>query len=219
MRTACRVGSGHGKSGLKRTSSSVTLSGDTQCSSTKKHACSSHCGWMWTKESSHTICLSGCIGSDPLEKITWLHFLTWSFQIRPIQTPILISLVPETVFPPTIPPQVYCPKTNLSLIFRELPGLGLISDQRNLHLWFSLVCTFSSHGIHSHLAVLASRVPRLCPVWLCRWELTARIKWALRSMVIIHWIEESTTAEWPTRPWTTFFGGVTGKWKYGRVLK
>lgn len=176
------------------------------------------CGWK------RALTPSACLAA--LGLTLWkreLHFLTFSFQIRPIQTPILISPVPETVFPPTTRTQVCCPRTNLSflssLVYRELPGLGLISDQGNLHLGLSLVCTSSPQGIHAHLAVLASRVPRFFPVWPCRWELTARIKWALRSMVEIHWIEESTTAEWPTRPWTTFFWGVTGKWKYDRTLK
>lgn len=177
---------------------------------------------MWVKESSHTICLSSCIGSDPLEKIPWLHFLTLIFQIQPVQTPILISPVLETVFPPTTSPQVYCPKTNLSLIFRLTYTSSLASDsfltKETCISGFLWSVHFSSHGIHSHLAVLASMIPRLCPVWLCRWEFTARIKWALRNMVIIHLIEEST-AEWPTRPWTTFFWGVSGKWKYGNILK
>lgn len=140
------------------------------------------------KESSHTICLSRCIGSDPLEKRTSLFNIVFPDSTHP--NTILITPVPEAVFPPTTRTQVCCPRTNLSflfsLIYRALPGLGLISDQRNLHLGFSLVCIFSPQGIHAHLAVLASRVPRLCPVWLCRWELTARIKWALRSMVKIH---------------------------------
>lgn len=125
---------------------------------------------MWIKDSSHTICLFGCIGSDALENITWPHFSTLSCQIRPIQTPNLISLVPKTVFPPTHHPTLaYCPNTNLSLIFslvyRELPGLKLTSDQQNPHphLGFCLVCTFSSHGINPHLAILAPPGPQALP--------------------------------------------------------
>ena len=187
---------------------------------------------MQVKDSSDMICLFGCIGSD-LENITWLYFWTLSFQIRPIPVPNLISPVPEIVFPPTPPPNHRSiVQIQIYLWFSAwFTGSSLASDSfltnRTCILGFARVCTLSSYHINSHLAALTSRVPRLCPIWLCWWDLTARIKWALRSMVKIHWIEKINNNKVAGRvkpdlvqaSKATFFWGETEKWKYDRVPK
>lgn len=105
-------------------SSSVMLSGEWATG-----------GIMWIIDGSDTICLFGSIGSDPLENTTWHHFSKLSFQIIPIQTLNLISLVPETVSPaihhPT--PGLLSKHKSLifSLVYRGPSGRRLISDQQN----------------------------------------------------------------------------------------